>query len=340
MHAYFNAKCLMAALIASCGWSSYMLNAAESAPAAVPQAEMPAAAEEAKKKKLTVEEILAPEYLKQLSQTYGHMIQKSLSNPYIKINLDDVVKGMQEAQAGKPAPLSDKDYENAMRMLQNYARTEAIKTSTAEAETFLKQNASQEGVVELEAGKIQYKILQPGTGEVVTDETQPKVNYSATMLNGTSIGSSDQHGGPIDLVLKDTIPGLHKGVLGMKVGEKRRLFLHPDAAFGSAGGPANGLVIFDIEVVSVAPKPAESASLEDEEMDDDEDMEDVSFDDLVEATDDDEFICDDEDSDDGDDIDADDDDNEDADDGEEVNEDDEDLSSDDSDDNENNEDEE
>lgn len=322
------AKHLMLALIASGVWSGALLSAAGDTTGKTTTSQSPQSTdldttsssmdmsstgsdlsstdEQAKKKKPTIEEILAPEYLKQLSQTYGHMIQTSLNNPYIKIDMNDVVKGMQDAQAGKPAPLADKDYEYAMRMLQGYAREEAVKVSRKEAETFLKQNATQEGVVELEPGKLQYKITQPGSGEQVTEETLPKVNFSATLLDGSSIGSSDhQNGGPVDLVLKNTIPGLRRGVLGMKVGEKRRIFLHPDMAFGNSG-PTNGLVIFDVEVVSVGPKPADDAE-SDEEGDENDD---VSFDDIVEDTDDDDDYTGD-DSDDDDSIDFDEDEDED-----------------------------
>jgi len=63
-------------------------------------------------------------------------------------------------------------------------------------------------------------------------------------------GSSEETGGPITIPLDQTIPGFSKGLVGMKEGEKRRLFVHPDLGYGTMGQlPPNELLIFDIEVV-------------------------------------------------------------------------------------------
>ncbi|MBS0654366.1 MAG: FKBP-type peptidyl-prolyl cis-trans isomerase N-terminal domain-containing protein, partial [Verrucomicrobia bacterium] len=96
----------------------------------------PAAAEPPKKKIPTKEELLAPEYVKKLSQTYGHFIRKNLDNPVVKLNVTDVMKGMQDATDGKPAPLKDGECEEAFRLLQQYAQEEMLKTNLEESETF------------------------------------------------------------------------------------------------------------------------------------------------------------------------------------------------------------
>ena len=56
----------------------------------------------------------------------------------------------------------------------------------------------------------------------------------------------------------------------MKEGEKRRLFVHPDFAYGTNGPlPPNSLLIFDIEVVKAqAPKDADL----DDDLDDGDDV--------------------------------------------------------------------
>ena len=40
---------------------------------------------------------------------------------------------------------------------------------------------------------------------------------------------------PITIPLDQTIPGFSKGIVGMKEGEKRRLFVHPDLGYGTTG---------------------------------------------------------------------------------------------------------
>jgi peptidylprolyl isomerase len=244
------------------------------------------------KKPPTKEELHSEAYIDKLSTTYGHLIQKSLNNPMVKLNPKAVMQGIQDGIDGKPSPLTEKEYEEALTLIQQFAYDDMAKKNLEEAEALLKKHGAEEGVVTLENGKILYKITQPGTGEVVTEETIPTINYEANYSNGQKLGSSEQSGGPIDVKLSDTIPGFAKGILGMKVGEKRRIYIHPELGFGKSGQLPNGLLIFDIEVTKVAPKPANV-----EETDDtDEDPEDDD-DDLSELVSTDELLADDEDDD-------------------------------------------
>ena len=45
------------------------------------------------------------------------------------------------------------------------------------------------------------------------------------------------------------IPGFREGVIGMREGETRRIYVHPEMAYGVTGEvPPNSLLIFDVEV--------------------------------------------------------------------------------------------
>lgn len=282
-------------------FSKYILAfGAISAPfALVADATPPAVTEEPAKKAPTKEELFSQQYIDRLSQTYGHLIQRSLNNPMIKLNPKEVMKGMQDGLDGKASPLSEKEYEEALTLIQQYAYDDAANKNLAEAEALLKKNATESGVVKLEDGKIQYKILKEGSGDVVTEETLPTINYDATYSNGQKLGSSEQTGGPIEVKLNDTIPGFKKGILGMKVGEKRRVLIHPDFGFGKSGQLPNGLLVFEIEVTKISPLPAEvDADDEDVGEDDDDDLANLlSTEDFIADNDDDEDDDDDDDDD-------------------------------------------
>ncbi len=231
--------------------------------------EQPAA--QAVQKKPTKEELHSEAYVEKLSKTYGHMIQKSLNNPMIKLNPKFVIEGIQDGMEGKASPLSEKEYEEALTLIQQYAYEDMAKKNLDEAEATLKNHAKEDGVVSLEGGKVLYKITQQGTGDAtVTEETVPTINYEATYSNGQKLGSSEQTGGPIEVKLNDTIPGFAKGIVGMKVGEKRKIYIHPELGFGKSGQLPNGLLIFDIEVTKIAPKSQETDT-DDEEGDEDDD---------------------------------------------------------------------
>ncbi len=238
--------------------------------------EKPQKATEQEHKKPTKEELLSPENIARISESYGHFVFKSLENPVLKLNFDSVIKGMNDAKAGKPTPMTEQEYEEAISNIQEISFQEMSTKNMKQAEEFMAKNAKEPGVVELEKGKLQYKVLQPGTGEEVTELTMPVLHYTGKYLDGTMFGNSYESGEPISINLHHTIPGFRQGVMGMKVGEKRRLFIHPDLGYGTSGQLLpNALLIFDIEVTKVEP-----ASKEDEASDDEDDSDgDISDDD-------------------------------------------------------------
>src|SRR5260221_2315277 len=112
------------------------------------------------KKAPTREELFAPSFMQKLSETYGHLIAKSLDNPVLKMDSGAIIKGLQDAQSGKAAPLSDKEYEEAFTLIQQYAFEDKANQNLKDAEAFLQKNKAEAGVIEIEAGKIQYKVVQ------------------------------------------------------------------------------------------------------------------------------------------------------------------------------------
>jgi FKBP-type peptidyl-prolyl cis-trans isomerase FkpA len=106
--------------------------------------------------------------------------------------------------------------------------------------------------------------LKAGTGEGITAGKIAIVQYtgwlyeaSATDNKGTQFDSSLTQGQPFRFPLGtgQVIKGWDQGVLGMKVGESRRLIIPADLAYGDSGAggviPPGATLIFDIELVAV-----------------------------------------------------------------------------------------
>ena len=119
---------------------------------------------------------------------------------------------------------------------------------------FLAENAQQQGVKSTASG-LQYKILAEGTGTVhPTAESNIKVHYHGTLIDGTVFDSSMERGEPVSFIVNQAIPGWNEGVQLMVEGDKFRLYIPSDLAYGnrSVGKiPGGSLLIFDVELIAI-----------------------------------------------------------------------------------------
>lgn len=83
------------------------------------------------------------------------------------------------------------------------------------------------------------------------------VHYTGTLTDGSKFDSSLDRGQPFTFQLGagNVIRGWDEGLVGMKVGGKRRLEIPPEMAYGARGFPPvippNSPLIFEVELVSV-----------------------------------------------------------------------------------------
>jgi len=220
--------------------------------------------------------------MKKLSEAFGHFIGRNLQSPGLSFDLDSIIKGIREGAAGKPAPLSEKDYEEMMAAVQEHAFKEMSASNLKAANEFMEKNAKEKNVIEVVPSKLQYIVLQEGKGAAVDAHSSPKIHYTGKYQDGTVFGTSEEMGGPITIPLDQTIPGFSKGIVGMKEGEKRRLFVHPDLGYGTTGQlPPNELLIFEIDVVKAnADESDKNGAQNDGQEDADDDEEFFSEEDL------------------------------------------------------------
>jgi peptidylprolyl isomerase len=103
------------------------------------------------------------------------------------------------------------------------------------------------------------ETLIAGSGDEIKSGQQATVNYVGVLFKtgkefDTSWGKGKQ---PFQFALGSgqVIPGWDQGVLGMKVGERRRLTIPADLAYGAQGSPPkigpNEPLIFDIDLKKI-----------------------------------------------------------------------------------------
>ncbi len=115
-----------------------------------------------------------------------------------------------------------------------------------------------EEIKEEETEEVKIEILEEGNGEEAKNGDTISVHYIGTLKDGTKFDSSLDRGQPFAFILGigQVIKGWDLGVLGMKVGEKRKLTIPSALGYGKTGVPGvippDAVLVFEIELLSIS----------------------------------------------------------------------------------------
>ena len=116
-------------------------------------------------------------------------------------------------------------------------------------------NEIREGIYSVEPG-LQYSIIQSGDQSSESPLLQDTItaHFHGTLKDGAVFWSSVDMGEPLIINLAQLIPGCQKAISMMRPGDKWKVFIHPDLAYGEEGRPTippNAALVFDIELIKV-----------------------------------------------------------------------------------------
>ena len=107
------------------------------------------------------------------------------------------------------------------------------------------------------ASGLKYVDVKVGSGAAPVKGKQVKVHYTGTLTSGKKFDSSVDRNEPFVFVIGvgQVIPGWDEGVMGMKVGGKRKLIIPANLGYGARGAgadiPPNSTLLFDVELLDV-----------------------------------------------------------------------------------------
>jgi FKBP-type peptidyl-prolyl cis-trans isomerase len=205
---------------------------------------------------------------KRLSYGIAYGLGERLQADGVPLDVDAFSLGLRHSFEGEERLLSQEEIGQEMQAYQarrqeeRAALAEAAAMENAEAgEAFRATNASAEGVVTTESG-LQYKVVREGDGPRPMATDTVEVNYRGTLIDGTEFDSSYARGSSVSFALNQVIPGWTEGLQLMPVGSAFQFVIPPELAYGAGGagqtiGP-NATLIFDVELLQIAPREGET----------------------------------------------------------------------------------
>ena len=120
-----------------------------------------------------------------------------------------------------------------------------------------KKQATTDGAAPTSVSELKIEDTTAGTGAEAKKGMQVSVHYTGWLTDGKKFDSSLDRGVPFkfQLGVGQVIKGWDEGVVGMKVGGKRKLTIPSDMAYGERGAgnviPPNSTLVFEVELLEV-----------------------------------------------------------------------------------------
>ena len=180
--------------------------------------------------------------MKKISQSFGHIIGENIKETEISFDIEELLIGIKDSLNDKISPLTENECLKQIANIQEEMFKKQSIENLEKANLFLQENAKNKNISTLLDGKVQYEILQIGKEISVKETDTPLVRLTGKYLDNSSFQEETEE----ILSLDETIKGLKAAIVGMKEGEKRKIYIHPDLAFEE---DPKMLVVFDIEII-------------------------------------------------------------------------------------------
>ena len=199
---------------------------------------------------------------KKMSYSLGVNVASGIKNQGVEsVDTKAIAKSFKDVFEGNDLEVSEQE---SLQFLQTYFRELQAKKQKADAEkskvlqeegiAYLAENAKKEGVTTTESG-LQYEVLAKGEGDNPTAQDRVTVHYTGTLIDGTVFDSSVERGEPATFGVSQVIPGWTEALQLMSLGDKLRLVIPSELAYGPRGsgqkiGP-NSTLIFEVELLKI-----------------------------------------------------------------------------------------
>ena len=192
--------------------------------------------------------------------SYGigyQMGEQLISNPFDGLDVEVVMAGLKDGFAKSMPQIGNDELRvafNEIHERMQEAKSEQFAAVVQEGTEYLETNAKRDDISVTESG-LQYEVLNKGDGATPTANSTVRVHYHGTLIDGTVFDSSYERGQPAEFPVGGVIKGWTEALQLMSVGDKLKLHVPHDLAYGEQGagaaiGPFSTL-IFDVELLEI-----------------------------------------------------------------------------------------
>lgn len=190
-----------------------------------------------------------------VSYSFGLMIGQNLAKEGLKeVNPDILAKAIADQLKGNTALMNTNEAQAYYTAYRNEVKLERTKAARALGEAYLAENAKKPGVITTDSG-LQYEVLVRGDGPMPTAKDKVKTHYHGTLIDGTVFDSSVERGKPISFPVMGVIKGWQEALQLMHVGDKLRLTIPYNLAYGERGSgqkiPPFSTLVFEVELLDI-----------------------------------------------------------------------------------------
>lgn len=180
--------------------------------------------------------------------------QNLLSMGAKDLNVEDFSKAITDVLKGNQPEIS---HAEAKEIVNNYfveLQRKANNENIENGKILLERNKTNPAITTLPSG-LQYEVLKQGSGRMPGKNDSVKCHYVGTFINGQVFDSSIARNEPAVFGVTQVIPGWTEALQLMHEGDKWRLYIPYDLAYGERGAgdaiPPYCTLIFEIELLQV-----------------------------------------------------------------------------------------
>jgi FKBP-type peptidyl-prolyl cis-trans isomerase FklB len=185
---------------------------------------------------------------------------KSLSS---ELDVKALIEGLSSGLEGTKLKMTPEEMQKTLMAFQEkitkkrtVAKDKAKSANDVAGKKFLEDNKKKKGIITTKSG-LQYKIIKSGKADGKSPKATETVttHYRGTLIDGTEFDSSYARKKPTSFPVNGVIKGWTEALQLMKPGDKWKLFIPSELAYGDRGagqkiGPGATL-IFDIELIKI-----------------------------------------------------------------------------------------